>query len=116
MPLSSGMIAVFGPTAGAKDLIASSRSNALQLSSTTSNVSASLSACTVGGLFSVTSPAELLMTRPALASSEARLGRTRNVTSFPACKQPAAEIAADRAGADHENTHARASLLRLTGV
>ena len=33
---------------------------------------------------SVTSPAGLLMTRPALASSEARFGRTRNVTSLPA--------------------------------
>ena len=84
MPLSSGMIEVFGPTAGAKDLMASSRSNALQLSSTTSNFSLSLSACTVGGFFSVTSPAGLLMTRPAEASSEARFGRTRNVTSRPA--------------------------------
>jgi hypothetical protein len=65
--------------------MASARSNALQLSSTTSNFSVSLSACTVGGFFSVTSPAGLLMTRPALASSDARLGRTRNVTSRPAC-------------------------------
>ena len=84
MPLSSGMIDVFGPTAGANDLMASSRSNALQLSSTTSNFSLSLSACTVGGFFSVTSPFGLLITRPALASSDARFGRTRNVTSRPA--------------------------------
>src|SRR6266481_5419659 len=85
MPLSSGTIAVCGPTAGAKDLIASSRSNALQLSSTTSNFSLNLSACTVGGFFSVASPIGLLMTRPASASSAARRGRTRNVTSRPAC-------------------------------
>ena len=78
------MIAVFGPTAGAKDVMASARSNALQLSSTTSNFPVSLSACTVGGFFNVTSPLGLLITRPALASSEARLGRTRNVTSRPA--------------------------------
>ena len=85
MPLSSGMIEVCGPTAGANDLIASSRSNALQLNSTTSNFSVSLSACTVGGFFSVTSPFGLLITRPAVASSAARRGRTRKVTSRPAC-------------------------------
>ena len=71
------MIDVCGPTAGANDLMASSRSKALQLSSTTSNFSLSVSACTVGGFFSVTSPFGLLMTRPALASSDARFGRTR---------------------------------------
>src|SRR6266403_1545630 len=70
--------------AGPNDLIASSRSKALQLSNTTSNFSLSLSACTVGGFFSVTSPLGLLMTRPASASSLARLGRTRKVTSRPA--------------------------------
>src|SRR6266851_2011441 len=85
MPLSSGMIDVRGPTAGANDLIASSRSNALQLSKTTSNFSLNLSACNAGGSFSVTSPFGLLITRPASASSTARLGRTRKVTSRPAC-------------------------------
>src|ERR1700691_990091 len=85
MPLSSGRMAVFGPTAGANDLIASCRSNALQLSSTRSKVLSSVSACTVGGTVSVTSPLGLLMTRPADASSAARRGRTRNVTSRPAC-------------------------------
>ena len=50
------MIEVCGPTAGANEVIASSRSNALQLSSTTSNFSVSLSACTVGGFFKVASP------------------------------------------------------------
>ena len=84
MPLSSGIIEVFGPIAGAKDLMASSRSKALQLNRTTSNLSESLSACTVGGLFSVTSPLALRITRPALASSDARFGRTRKVTSRPA--------------------------------
>src|ERR1700738_4226351 len=84
MPLSSGMIEVRGPTAGANDWTASSRSKALQLKSTTSNFSVSLSACTVGGFFSVTSPFGLLITRPALASSAARFGRTRKVTSLPA--------------------------------
>ncbi|MGY4484036.1 hypothetical protein ACVWWR_003227 [Bradyrhizobium sp. LM3.2] len=85
MPLSIGMIAVSGPTAAANDLMASSRSNALQLNSTTSNLSLSLSASTRGGSFSVMSPFGLLMTRPALASSLARRGRTRKVTSRPAC-------------------------------
>src|SRR6201999_1946335 len=42
-----------------------------------------VSACTVGGLFKVTSPFGLLITRPAEASSPARFGRTRNVTSRP---------------------------------
>src|SRR5215470_4235355 len=42
------------------------------------------SACTVGGFFKVTSPFGLLITRPAEASSPARRGRTRNVTSRPA--------------------------------
>src|SRR5260370_40869437 len=84
MPLSNGMIEVLGPTAGAKDLIASARSNALQLNSTTSNFSESLSAWTVGGLFNVTSPEGLLMTRPLDASSDARLWRTQNVTTRPA--------------------------------
>src|SRR5580704_11952830 len=85
MPLSSGMIEVSAPTAGAKDLIASSRSNALQLNSTTSNFSFRTSACTVGGFFKMTSPFGLLITRPAEASSAARRGRTRNVMSRPAC-------------------------------
>src|SRR5271168_1745984 len=85
MPLSSGRMAVFGPTAGANDLTASSRSNALQLSSMRSKVLSSLSACTFGGAVSVTSPLGLLMTSPADASSAARRGRTRNVTSRPAC-------------------------------
>src|SRR6202011_206870 len=85
MPLSSGMMDVCGPTAGANDFIASSRSNALQLNSTTSNLSSNLSACSAGGFFSVTSPFGLLMTRPAPASSAARRGRTRKVTSWPAC-------------------------------
>ena len=44
MPLSSGIIEVFGPIAGAKDLMASSRSKALQLNRTMSNLSESLSA------------------------------------------------------------------------
>ena len=106
MPLSSGMIAVFGPTAGANDLIASSRSKALQLSSTTSNFSLSLSACTVGGFFSVTSPAGLLITRPALASSACAFRPHQEGDVLAGLQQPAAEIAADRAGADHENAHA----------
>src|ERR1700720_4320891 len=84
MPLSSGIIAVCAPTAGANDRIASSRSKALQLKSTASNVSLSLSASTVGGFFNVTSPLGLLITRPASASSAARRGRTRKVTSRPA--------------------------------
>ena len=84
MPLSSGMMAVCGPTAGANDAIASSRSNALQLSSTASNFSRSVSACTAGGFFSVASPSGLLITRPSPASSAARRGRTRKVTSRPA--------------------------------
>src|SRR3954447_431628 len=44
-----------------------------------------VSAWTTGGFFSVTSPFGLLMTSPAEASSEARRGRTRKVTSRPAC-------------------------------
>src|SRR3982074_2690838 len=85
MPLSSGMIEVCGPTAGANDLIASSRSNALQLNNTTSNFLLRLSACTAGGFSSGTSPLGLLITRP------------------PPAKNPA-----DGAGADHENTHCSA--------
>src|SRR5947209_15551659 len=42
-------------------------------------------AWTTGGSFSVTSPFGLLITRPAAASSEARRGRTRKVTSRPPC-------------------------------
>jgi len=57
----------------------------LQLNSTTSNFSSSLSACTAGGFSNVTSPAGLLITRPALASSAARFGRTRKVMSWPPC-------------------------------
>src|SRR6266481_2060579 len=85
MPLSSGIIAVCGPTAGANDLIASSRSNALQLNNTTSNFSLSLSACTVGGLFSVASPLGLLITRPSRANSAARFSpfATRLLPFFP---------------------------------
>src|SRR3954471_2574039 len=44
-----------------------------------------VSAWTAGGSFSVTSPFGLLITRPAVASSEARRGRTRKVMSRPAC-------------------------------
>src|SRR6476620_9879183 len=44
-----------------------------------------VSAWTTGGSFSVTSPFGLLITRPAVASSEARRGRTRKVMSRPAC-------------------------------
>src|SRR3954469_8260659 len=79
------MIAVLSPTAGANDLTASSRSYALQLNSTASNLPLTVSAWTTGGFFSVTSPFGLLMTSPAEASSEARRGRTRKVTSRPAC-------------------------------
>src|ERR1044072_6868167 len=97
MPLSSGMMAVCGPTAGANDLIASSRSNALQLSSTTSNVSASLPACTVGGpLDDETGACKL----------GGALGPDQERHVVAGLQQPAAEIAADGAGADHENTHA----------
>src|SRR4051794_23288601 len=44
-----------------------------------------VSAWTIGGSFSVTSPFGLLITRPAAVSSEARRGRTRKVMSRPAC-------------------------------
>src|SRR3954451_1448439 len=44
-----------------------------------------VSAWTTGGVFSVTSPFGLLITRPAAASSAARRGRTRKVMSPPAC-------------------------------
>jgi hypothetical protein len=80
-PFSNGMIAVAAPTAGAKDLIASARSNALQLKSTPSNLSVSTSARTVRGFSKVKWPFGLLITKPAEANSAARRGRTRKVTS-----------------------------------
>ena len=106
IPLSSGRIAVSGPTAGATDSIASSRSYALQLSTITSNGPVQPVGGDAGGAGRSTSPS-LLRDRPARSAraAAARRGRTRNVTSRPACQQPAAEIAADRAGADNQDIH-----------
>ena len=56
------------------------------------------------------------MTSPVFASCAARRGRTRNVTSRPGLQQPAAEIAADRAGADHEDTHEGYPLTAVAGA
>ena len=84
MPLSSGTMAVSGPTAGAKDSIAASRSYALHERITTSNDVRRSVARTVGGGGRVTSPAGLVMASPVAASRSARAGRTRNVTSRPA--------------------------------
>src|SRR5262249_36239349 len=84
MPLSRGTTAVSGPTAGATDSIASSRSYALQARITTSNVSRNSGARTVGGEGREASPAGLVRTSPFAASRAARPGRTRNVTSRPA--------------------------------
>ena len=99
------MIAVFGPTAGAKDLMASSRSNALQLSSTTSNFSASLSACTVGGFFSVTVAGRALDDEAGGREFGGALRPNQECHIVSGLQQPAAEISADGSGADHENAH-----------
>ncbi len=84
IPLSSGRIAVSGPTAGAKASMAPLRSYALQLSSTTSKGSRNSSASTHAGAGSVAFPNRLWIVSPVRASCAARRGRTRKVTSAPA--------------------------------
>jgi hypothetical protein len=101
MPFSIGMIELFGPTAGANDLMASSRSNALQLSS---------------GLHG-----RWILQRHVAVRALDDEARARQLAGAPrpdqegdvtaGLQQPATEIAADGAGADHENTHVRTPLL-----
>ena len=105
MPLSSGMIAVCGPTAGANDLIASSRSKALQLSSTTSNFSVELVGLHRRRIFQ-RHVAVRALDHEAGAGQFGGAPRANQKGHVAAGLQhPAAEISADRAGADHENAH-----------
>ena len=62
-------------------------------------------AAMVGGFGKSALPSGLRMTSPVFASCAARRGRTKNVDIAAGLQQPAAEIAADRAGANHKDTH-----------
>ena len=113
MPLSSGMIAVCGPTAGANDLIASSRSNALQLNSTTSNFSVELVGLHGRRIFQ-RHVAVRAFDHEAGVGQFAGAPRADQKGHIAAGLQhPAAEISADGAGADHENAHWLSSFLLL---
>ena len=105
MPFKSGKIAVAGPTALAKDVIAPSRSNALQLRTTRSNGSVRFSCSTIGGEARWKSPTGLRIVRPVLRKlgGPTRTNEKRHVAT--GVQQTPAEIAADRARSDNKNSH-----------
>ena len=83
MPLSTGRIAVSGPTAGAMSAIAASSEYAFTAKRTRSYGPSRPSACTVRGRRSAF-PCALSMRSPCRAICSARRGRTRKATSRPA--------------------------------
>ena len=99
------MIDVFGPTAGANDLMASSRSNALQLSTTTSKLSL-MRVGLHGRRVLQRDVAVRALDHEAGGGELARALRAHQESDVAAGLQhSSAEIAADRAGADYENAH-----------
>jgi len=113
MPLSNGTIAVCGPTAGANDLMASSRSNALQLSSNRIEFIGELVGLHRRWVFQRHVAVRAF-------DHEGRRWRVRpralggpEMSHRAGLKPPAAEIPTDGAGADHEHTHTGFLLLFL---
>ena len=99
------MIEVCGPTAGAKDLIASSRSNALQLNSTTSNVSVELVGLHRRRILQRDVADRALDDEAGGGELLGAPGTDQKRDVAARLQQPASEISADRSGADHENAH-----------
>ena len=113
MPLSSGMIEVFGPTAGANDLMASSRSKALQLKQHDVEFFVELVGLHGRRVLQRDVAARALDHEAGGRQFRCALGPYQKGDVTAGLQQPAAKIAADGAGADHENAHGLFSLFFL---